>query len=259
MKNRWTDHFPEYLIEAWALGTFMLSACLVTALLEHPASPVRQAISSAFVRRGLIGFAMGLTAVGLIYSPWGKRSGAHMNPSVTFAFWRLGKIRSKDVFYYTLFQCVGGILGVLLSVVLLGRAIQDPSVAYAVTLPGPGGVAEAFWAEFVISFLLMGVVLMASHTPALEPWTGLLAGTLVAFYILLEAPFSGMSMNPARTLASAIPSGIYRHLWIYMTAPPLGMLAAAEVFRQTTAGASVGCAKMIHDSAQPCMFCGHQP
>ena len=75
------QHWPEYLIEAWALGTFMISAVCFTALLEHPASPVHQFVASGFLRRALIGLAMGVTAIVLIYSPWGQRSGAHMNPA----------------------------------------------------------------------------------------------------------------------------------------------------------------------------------
>ena len=89
-------HWPEYLMEAVGLGLFMISACAFTVLLEHPASPVRQALSDPWLRRLLIGIAMGLTAVLLIYSPLGKRSGAHLNPAVTLTFWRLGKIETWD-------------------------------------------------------------------------------------------------------------------------------------------------------------------
>jgi aquaporin Z len=74
-------HWPEYLIEAWALGTFMLSACAFGVLLEYPGSPVHQAIDDPFARRVLMGAAMGLTGMGVVYSPWGKRSGAHFNPA----------------------------------------------------------------------------------------------------------------------------------------------------------------------------------
>ena len=108
-----TKHWPEpeYLIEAACLGLFMVSACSFTVLLEHPASAIRRLLPSAFVRRLLAGIAMGVTAVTLIYSPWGKQSGAHLNPSVTLTFFRLGKIEPWDACFYVVAQFIGGILG----------------------------------------------------------------------------------------------------------------------------------------------------
>src|SRR5215469_13992271 len=86
-------HWPEYLMEAGLLGSFMVSACIFGALYEFPHSPVRHAIASQLLRRILMGVSMGLTAVAIIYSPWGKQSGAHINPSVTLTFFRLGKVK----------------------------------------------------------------------------------------------------------------------------------------------------------------------
>jgi aquaporin Z len=246
------SHWPEYLIEAWALATFMISACLATALLEYPSSPMHQAIESAAARRGIIGIAMGLTAAALIYSPWGKRSGAHMNPSVTVTFWRLGKMTRPDALWYILFQFLGGWMGVVISALILGPLIAHPSVAYAITVPGPAGPGVAWLAEFGISFLLMGVILVASNRAELAPWVGILAGSLVAIYILVEAPLSGMSMNAARTLGSAIPAKVYDSLWIYLTAPALGMLSAGELVARWH---HVGCAKLMHNSNRRCIFC----
>ena len=101
------QHWPEYLMEAALLGGFMLSACMFATLLEHPRSRGRRAISSAFVRRALMGAAMGLTAVALIYSPWGQQSGAHMNPATTLTFFRLGKTAGWDAAFYIAAQFVG--------------------------------------------------------------------------------------------------------------------------------------------------------
>src|SRR5436309_16051016 len=126
-----------YLIEAALLGIFMISACTFGIALEHPSSPIRQAIDDAAVRRVLMGAAMGLTAIGLIYSPWGRRSGAHMNPATTLAFTRLGRVSARDAAGYVLLQFVGGTLGVVLMALLLGSRLADPPVNYAVTAPGP--------------------------------------------------------------------------------------------------------------------------
>ena len=89
-------HWREYLIEAAGLGLFMVSAAAMTTLLEHPASPVRLALPDPILRRILMGLAMGLTAASLIYSPWGRRSGAHFNPAVTLTVLRLGKVSRRD-------------------------------------------------------------------------------------------------------------------------------------------------------------------
>src|SRR5215470_9246544 len=113
------QHWPEYLIEAIGLGLFMLSACLFVTLLEHPNSPVRQTVTEPFVRRIPMGLAMGLTAVGLVYSPWGQRSGAHFNPSVTLTFWRLGKVTFWDAVFYVAAQFVGALAGVGVATAIL--------------------------------------------------------------------------------------------------------------------------------------------
>jgi aquaporin Z len=102
----------EYGIEAWALGSFMISACAFGALVFHPDSPLAQVALAPTSRRALMGVAMALTLVCLVYSPWGRRSGAHMNPAVTLTFWRLGKVSSTDLFGYIAAQFLGGVAGV---------------------------------------------------------------------------------------------------------------------------------------------------
>src|SRR5262245_61412784 len=70
-------HWPEYLMEATQLGLFMISACVFGVLLEHPSSALHQAINSPLLRRLLTGIAMGSTAIAIVYSPLGQRSGGH--------------------------------------------------------------------------------------------------------------------------------------------------------------------------------------
>src|SRR5882724_3106652 len=173
------EHWPEYVCEGTELGLFMVSAGLFTILLHHPSSPVLNFIPSEFTRRMLTGIAMGSTAVALVFSPLGKRSGAHFNPAVTATFWRLGKVKNWDAIFYIIAQFVGGVLGVLAVALFVRETLADPAVNYVATLPGPQGVGVAFIAEFVIAFFLMTIVLLVSNTPRLARYTGLFAGTLV--------------------------------------------------------------------------------
>src|SRR5437867_11536185 len=235
----------------------MVSAGLFTILLHHPESPVLNFIPSEFVRRMLTGIAMGSTAIALVFSPLGNLSGAHFNPAVTLTFWRLGKVKNWDAVFYIIAQFIGAIAGVFAVTLFVQEAISHPTVNYAATLPGMQGVIVAFIAEFVIAFVLMSVVLRVSNTPHLARYTGLFAGALVATYITLEAPLSGMSMNPARTFGSAVPAETWQAFWIYLTAPLTGMLLAAEVYVHG-ARRPVMCAKLQHDGAQRCIFrCGY--
>ena len=237
----------------------MLSACLFATLFEHPASPVRAAIEDGTGRRVLMGLAMGLTAIGLIYSRWGKRSGAHLNPAVTLTFLRLGKVEPWDAAFYGLAQFAGGIAGVLIAQALLGsESLAHPAIRFVVTMPGDAGIGAAFAAEALISFGLMLAVLTVSNRPAWNRYTGLVAGTLVAVWIGVEAPISGMSMNPARSFASAVAASHWGALWLFFTAPPLGMLAAAQVYVAWRGRAAVLCCKLHHDNPERCIFrCGY--
>jgi aquaporin Z len=241
-------------MEAFGLGLFMFSACSVGVILDHPSSPVHQMIQDPTLRRVLFGSAMGATAILNIYSPWGKRSGAHLNPSTTLTFWRLGKIETSDAVFYTLSQFAGGVAGVLTAQLVLGRLIAHPTVNYVATVPGPQGEAVAFIAEVVITFILISVVLGVSNNAQLARYTGLFAGVLVMTFISIEAPLSGMSMNPARTLGSAAPGSIWTALWIYFTAPPIGMLLAAQLYLRLKGRQRVFCAKLHHHNDKRCIF-----
>lgn len=249
-------HWREYAIEAGAMATFMISASTLTVVLEHPASPVRALLPSAIVRRSLMGMAMGLTAASIIYSPWGRRSGAHMNPAVTLAFFRLGKIARVDALGYVASQFVGSVAGVALAVLAFGARMAEPHVNYVATVPGVRGSTAAFGAEIAISFALMLAVLSVSNAKRLASFTGVTAALLVATFITVEAPLSGMSMNPARSLGPDVVGEMWRGLWIYFIAPPLGMLAAAQAFVALRGHHAVRCAKLHHDDG-PCIFaCG---
>jgi aquaporin Z len=187
-------------------------------------------LHNPWLARALMGLAMGLTAIAIIKSPWGKRSGAQFNPAITLIFLRLGKIGPTDAIFYIISHFAGGIVGVALAALLASPYIAAQQVNYAVTIPGLGGRPAAFAAETFMAALLMAVVLYTSNKKALAPCTPWLVGFLISQYILFLAPVSGFSINPARTVASAVFPPLYTGLWIYFTAPPLGMFLAAELF-----------------------------
>ncbi len=250
------QHWPEYLIEGVCLGLFMICAFTFATILEHPASPAHQSLPNALFRRFLMGLAMGTAAIAIIYSPWGKQSGAHINPSTTITFFRLGKINRCDAAFYVACQFSGALLGAAIASLVLSSWVSHPAVNYAVTAPGAGGAWPAFCAEVAITFLLMTAVLQVSNHARLHRFTGICAGLLVAVYITFEAPISGMSMNPARSFASALPARHWSDLWIYFVAPLIGMLAASELYLRTRRPSQVACAKLHHENSMRCIFCG---
>ena len=140
-------HVPEYLCEAAGLGTFMLSACIFGVLLNHPGSSVNQTIENPLLRRVLGGVAMGLTAICIFRSPFGQRSGAHINPAVTTSFWLLGKIRTPDAIGYVVSQFAGAVAGVIVADLILGMPLRHAAVNYSVTLRWTGGPWVALAAE----------------------------------------------------------------------------------------------------------------
>lgn len=251
-------HWREYLSEAGCLATFMVSAAAFATLLQHPVSPWALAVPPGIVERAPMGLAMGLTAIAIVYSRMGQRSGAHMNPAITLTFLRLGKIAPADAALYVLAQVVGGFVGIAAATKLLAELPADPPVNYVATLPGASGAAVAFVAEAAISFGMMLLILAVANHPRFNRLTGVFAGILVFLYITFEAPLSGMSMNPARSLGPAILAQALDSMWIYAIAPLGGMLLAAEAFVRRHGVARVLCAKLHHPRDLRCIFkCRH--
>lgn len=225
LKTNW----KKYLIEAWALGMFMVSAIAFTILFEHPSSGLASFITSAFMRRFCIALAMGLTAIVLIYSKWGKQSGAHMNPAVTLANLQLERINKNDAAWYIIFQTAGSVFFVFLFKLFMPAIASVASVNYAVTVPAKDATVWAALAECIMSFVLLLSLLFVSSS-RYEKYTGCIAGLLVCTFITFEAPLSGMSINPARSFGSAVVAGEWNNFWIYILFPVAGMQAAAFIF-----------------------------
>jgi aquaporin Z len=229
MLNAFKNHWRDYLLESAGLMVFMLGAGLFTTLFMYPGSPVAQAIPSDLLKRVGLGACMGLVTFGIV-SAIGERTGAHINPAVTWAFYRAGKIGAWDAIFYTLAQFAGAIVAPVPLYAVIGAPFASEKVKFATSLPGPGGDLVAFAAEFVISFILMLVVLIALNSERLEKKTPALIGALIAVYIAFESPLSGMSMNPARSFGSALTANQWDGIWVYFIAPVLAMLLAVEVY-----------------------------
>jgi aquaporin Z len=248
------NHWPEYLMEAGEIALYMFLVCTFATFLLHPISPVGHFVHNAILRRSLMGLFVGTTVVVIIMTPWSQQSGGHFNPSITLAFYWLGKLAFWDALFYVVAQFIGAGVGVGVAAFVLRGAPRIPSVRYAVTAPGIFGDVGAFAGEVIISFILMTVILLASNRQPLARYTPYLVGALYASFITFESPLSGMSMNPARTFGSAIGASYWQAFWIYLIAPTLGMFAGARLFLWVRRGIGPYCAKLHHDNDKRCIF-----
>jgi len=241
-------------MEFTEMGLYLFLTCMFATVLQHPASPIRHVLPNDTVRRACFGISVGATIVAIVLTPWGETSGGHLNPAMTFTFYRLGKIELWDALFYGVAQFAGATAGVVIATVLLLGAPGNPTIRYAATLPGIYGVGVAFTAEVVISFVLMLTVLLSSNHNLLSRYTPYFVGALYAIFITLETPLSGMSMNPARTFGSAFRGRYWHALWLYFLAPTVGMLVAAELFVRMRGGIGPYCAKLHHANDKRCIF-----
>ncbi len=260
MQQKKLEHLPEYLCEFAGTALMMLIGVGAITFIWSTGSPIISMIPNEGLRRLVTGccFAGGATLV--VLSPIGQRSGGHLNPAVTLAFWWKGQITTFDAWAYVLAQVLGAILGVAIVSTVAGAAAQ--SVQLGLTTPGEGyNVMVVFLAETVITFLLVFLIFFSVNNQRFAPHTPYLAGSLVAFLVFVEAPISGTSLNPARSLAPALLMHHPGDQWIYIIAPLIGALIAVKVFGRVVAKVDqAGCAKLYHTERYRCIFlnCGYQ-
>jgi aquaporin Z len=244
-------NLSAYVCEFAGTAIMLFIGVSAVAFMWGPGSPV-PVVPNGALRRLLTGimFAGGATAV--VYSPLGQISGGHINPAVTVAFWKLGKVPTRDAVIYVVMQFLGAFVGAYAAGVAWGRLTTG--VQYAATVPGDGYTwAGALAAETAITFLLVFLIFVCVNKPKVAPRTGLLAGSLVALLVMIEAPVTGTSLNPARTLGPAILASTYPALWIYFAGPIAGALIAVAAFTGQW-GKQTVCAKLYHTEKYPCPF-----
>jgi len=249
-------HWPEYLVEAGFLALFLLAAGLVSSWLLSPAGPGASALPDPGVRRLLAGVTVGLVLMAMIYSPWGRRSGTHLNPAITLAYLRLGKIGHWDALFYVLAQVAGAVAAVAS---LRGGAPWFGMASYSLLAASLGPTTEwwSFATELVLSGTAMLLILFTSNHARWFRWTGVLVGLLMVAIVACAAPLSDFGMNLARLLAVDAFS-LANVNWLNLLPPLLGMQLAVEAYRLFTGRSQVLCAKLAHNTHGKCIFrCQH--
>ncbi len=165
-------------------------------------------------------------AVGIMIAALGHISGAHFNPAVTLALAAGRHFPMRQVLPYGLAQLAGALLAALTL-----RGLFGTETALGVTQPaGPTG--QAFALEMLLTAILVFVIAsVALHPHAIPALAAPAIGGTITLEALFAGPVSGASMNPARSLAPALISGQWQHLWIYLTAPFIGGLIGMAVYQ----------------------------
>ena len=175
---------------------------------------------------GHAGIAMvfGLIVLAMIYT-FGDISGAHLNPAVTLGFAAAGRFPLKEVPIYITAQLAGAFAASFILKILFPE-----NLTLGTTLP-TGSVSQSFILEVILTTILMLVILSVSTGSKEKGITaGIAIGAVVALEAMFAGPVSGASMNPARSLAPAIVSGHFQHLWLYLVATILGALIAVPLW-----------------------------
>ena len=225
MKIPWTVYSAEFLGTALLIG---IGVSFVILDFGH-GSPVPALIPDPDLRRAITGFLFGCTGALIAVSSLGRESGAHINPVVTLAFWVRGRIGARHAIGYILAQLAGGVVGAL--PLLLWGGVGN-SISYGATLPGSEfGNWEAVLGELVTTFVLIILLFLFLGHKKIRPFTPLLFPVLYALMVWAEAPLSGTSTNPARSLGPQVISENWRAWWVYWIGPIAGAVIAVAVHR----------------------------
>lgn len=214
------------LLVAELIGTavLVLVGLSLVIFMFGTATPMAGLIPNEAVRRFVTGFLFGSTGALIALSPVGKVSGAHINPAVSLGFSLMGKLRPQLAFGYIIAQLVGGVLGAL---PLLAWGAMGRSVAFGATTPGSGhSTFIALLGEVITTFVMVALLSVFLAFREIRRFTPALFPPLYAVMVGLEAPISGTSTNPARSLGPSLVSGAWQGWWIYWIGPIVGMLFA---------------------------------
>jgi aquaporin Z len=250
-------HWRIWAAELIATALLVLIGLSVVCLLFGRGSPVADALPT---------HSLGLLVTGLLFSgcnsllavsPFGRLSGAHLNPAVTLSFRVLGRVSASDVAGYLAAQLLGALAGAA-ALRLLWRGVAD-SVQGGVTVPAVS-LAVAFALEAGMTALLMVVIFAFVSSARLARWTPLAIWPVIALLVWAGASSTGTSLNPARSAGPAVIFGEGLDvLWLYLLAPTVGALAVALLWRRRHPSAQPKTAKLFHDVRYPCSLATELP
>jgi aquaporin Z len=219
-------HIPWALFFSELIGTglLVLVGLSLVILMFGAGTPVARLIPSEGLRRLVTGFLFGTTGACIALSRVGKVSGAHINPAVTLAFRLMGKLDLETTLGYVGAQLIGAVVG---SLPLLLWGAMGRSVAFGATLPGPGTtLSTALLGEAITTFAMVALLAVFLGFRTIRPFTPGIFPPLYAIMVWAEAPISGTSTNPARSLGPSVISGQWQGWWIYWVGPIVGLLLA---------------------------------
>ncbi|MDH4230463.1 MAG: aquaporin [Nitrospirota bacterium] len=226
MENSNSRNIPWALFVSELIGTalLVLIGLSLVILMFGTGTPMARLIPSEDLRRLITGFLFGTTGASIALSPVGKVSGAHINPVVTLAFRLMGKLDLQTTFGYVAAQLTGAVVG---SSPLLLWGAMGRSVAFGATLPGSGvTLSTALLGEVITTFTMVSLLAVFLGFRNIRTFTPAIFPPLYAIMVWAEAPISGTSTNPARSLGPAVISGKWESWWIYWIGPMAGMFLA---------------------------------
>lgn len=226
-------HQDIKLFASELLGTAIMMVAGVGAIYINfgEGSAIPTFIPSMQLRLALTGGCFGIGIIGVIHSPPGKRSGAHLNPAISIAFWMQKKLATWHLLLYMAAQCIGAFVGAL----IISRLLPElaTSVRYGATSVSPQISSLAgFFLEFLLTAILVTMIFWMTSCPIRSKYTGLSVLVYLVVFVTIAGPLTGVGVNPARSIGPAILSGYCENLAVYIMGPILGAVAGTLFSRR---------------------------
>ena len=240
-------HWCEWGAESFGTGILVLGGLSAVCLDFGTGSPVLHLIPSASLRLLITGLLFAGTGSLVAISPWGRLSGAHLNPCVTLAFWTSGHVSRSDLLGYWGAQFFGALVGVAVLRLVWGNVAASVKDGLTSLHPGVSAPAAVGIEALMTAILILAIFGLTSSARTAR-WTPLVIWIVIALLVWRGAPYTGCSLNPARSLGPAVISGTYDGLWVYLVGPPLGAASCAWLFVRARSGRRPVTAKLFHDA-----------